>query len=117
MDKNNFKQYVEQQETWKAKKSEIVEFWKGLRPGPIPVEPVPEHHKGTRFRTDGIRITGSPPFINGIISRLKDLIKFEEQPGTRLDIEYRQIESSEGNPLPEYVFYLHVLQDVDKGIQ
>jgi len=103
---------------WKAKKAEILQFWKNLNPNlPLQMEPVSERHKGTRFRADGIRITGSPQFINSVISRLKDLMQYEGEK-FRLDVEYRQIEStaqSDTTPTtPEYVFYVHLVRDEDE---
>ena len=74
--------------------------------------PVPKEHKGTRFDQDGIRVTGSPDFINGVVSRLKDMLQYYDNPSTKLDVEYRQIETKEGEPSirPIYVFYIHVLE-------
>lgn len=109
-----FREYVDQlAKPWKAKKAEVLQFWRNLKPNlPIQMMPVPESHKGTRFRADGLRITGTPQFINSILSRIQDLIVMESD-DYRLDVEYRQIESKvSGNP--QYVFYVHLIKDEDE---
>ena len=108
-----------QNKPWKAKRAEALEFWKQLKPNlPIVLEPIPEGHEGTKFRKDGIRITGSPQFISSTLSRLKELLAWE-RPGYKLDVEYRQVESKDSNPAepPDYVFYIHVLRAPNKGIK
>lgn len=108
-----FKHFFEGK-AWKAKKADVLQFWKTMRPNlPLVMNAVPSNHRGTRFRADGIRITGSPEFINSIMSRLKDLLQFEAGPN-RLDVEYREIERSEGDTTPgtpEYVFYIHLVRN------
>lgn len=112
----SFKEFVDTRtgdgKPWKAKKSEVLDFWRNLKPNmPIAMEPVSELHKGTRFRQDGLRVTGSPQFINSVISRLKDMMEFEAG-DFRLDVEYRQIEAKEAdaNQTPEFVFYVHLVK-------
>jgi len=102
-----------QSKPWKAKRADVIRFWKALRPGlPIVPTPVPKEHKGTRFDQDGIRVTGSPDFINGVVSRLKDMLQYYNNPNTKLDVEYRQVETKGGKPQarPIYVFYIHVVE-------
>lgn len=114
-----FREFIEKKKStaWKARKSEVLQFWQNLPPHlPISMEPVPENHQGTRFRQDGLRITGSPNFINSIICRLKDIIHFENE-STRLDVEYRQIENPNGDSTPgtpEFVFYAHLVKKNEK---
>mgnify|MGYP000858822027 CR=1 FL=1 len=104
---NEFTSY--QSKPWKAKKSQILQFWKNLRPNlPIQMNAVSKHHKGTRFRSDGLRITGTPEFINSIICRLKEMISLENE-NTRIDIEYRQVEPKLGDLEKKYVFYMHLI--------
>ena len=107
-----FQEFLEEK-PWKAKRQDVVDFWRSMRPNlPVSPTPVKSSHKGTRFDQDGIRITGSPDFINGVISRLKDFLQYDENPSTKLDIEYRQIETKQGEykGTPIYVFYIHVLE-------
>jgi len=107
-----FWEYV-QRKPWKAKRADVLKFWQGLTPNqPIQVEPVSKFHHGTKFREDGLRITGSPEFINGVLSRVKDLLQYDANPATKLDVEYRQIENKSGDLVgrPIYVAYIHVIQ-------
>ena len=104
---------------WKAKRKDIIDFWKKLTLNlPLNPHPISPHHKGTRFYEDGLRITGNPQFINGILSRIKDFLGYEDNPGTRLDIEYRQTETKEGDLYnkPVYVCYVHVLTSTGKKV-
>lgn len=97
---------------WKAKKAEVLDFWKSLKPNlPLQMDPVSDGHEGTRFRQDGLRVTGSPQFINSVISRLKDMAEFESE-FYRLDVEYRQIEDKtvDADQNPEFVFYVHLVK-------
>lgn len=113
----SFSEYVQRQrgtepKLWKAKKADVIQFWQNLKPGlPIQPDPVQEGHEGTRFHEDGIRITGSPQFINSIMSRLKDFLNYESNPNTKLDVEYRQLAKKYPNERDVFVFYAHVLQD------
>lgn len=102
---------------WKAKKADVLSHWKSLTPNlPIKMDAVPESHKGTRFRSDGLRVTGSPQFINSVLSRIKDMADFEKT-GNRLDVEYRQIDTkSSDNAELDFVFYCHLVQDDKKSI-
>jgi hypothetical protein len=108
----DFREYIERK-PWKAKRAEVLRFWQSLRPNlPIRPTPVNSQHKGTKFREDGLRVTGSPDFINGVLSRLKDLLQYDTNPGTKLEVEYRAIENKEGQLQgePMYVCYVHVIQ-------
>jgi len=107
-----FREYIDRK-PWKAHRADIIQFWQNLRANiPIRPRPVDKFHKGTRFRQDGLRITGSPDFINGVLSRLKDILQYDNYPGTKLDVEYRAIENREGEliGIPTYVCYVHIIQ-------
>lgn len=110
-----FREFVtrDKKRAWKAKKRDIIKFWQSLNPAlPLRVSPIPKEHEGTRFDSDGLRITGSPQFINSILSKLKDFLSYEKSPGLSLDVEYRQIESKDDkqNSRPVYVCYIHILE-------
>lgn len=122
----SFKEFYDQQQQlqsqmqpqddkpWKAKKAEVLDFWRNLQSGlPIQMKPVEKGHSGTRFREDGIRVTGSPAFINSVLSRLKDMLVYVNSPGIKLDVEYREIENKSGGPNEEkaFVFYAHASSD------
>jgi hypothetical protein len=111
----DFREFVERK-PWKAKRADVLQFWQSLRPNqPINITPVSKHHRGTKFRQDGLRITGSPDFINGVLSRLKDLLQYEHNPSTKIEIEYRQIENQSGELTSDqiYVCYIHVIEKKD----
>ena len=53
------------------------------------------------------------------MSHLKDFLRFDTDPRTKLDVEYRQIQGKEGDPtdVPIYVCYVYVLKnekEIDK---
>lgn len=107
-----FRDFLENKR-FEAKKDDIVRLWNTLRPYlPIQPQPIPLHHTGTRYDDDGLRITGSPTFINSILSRVKDFLKYDATPGLELDIEYKQIQTKHGTLYggPRYVCYIHVVQ-------
>jgi len=94
---------------WKASKEEIMSFWKGISPDiPIQIHPIPYDHKGSSIQEDGIRITGTKEFIASVLSKLKQLINYEN-PNNKLIISYRQSPKSliPGNK-ESYMFYLQV---------
>ena len=118
-----FREYLEAQgdynepKLWKARRAEIIRFWQNLVPDmPIQAHPVEEGHRGTRFRKDGIRVTGTSEFINTTLSHLKDFLRYETDPRSKLDVEYRQIEQKNGElqNTPIYACYVHVISDKDK---
>lgn len=114
----SFKEFVDQkavEKPWTAKKSDVMQSWNNLKPNlPLNMQPVSEHNKGSRFRYDGIRVTGTAQFINGIMSRIKDMMQYENEVH-RLDIEYRQIPSKEGDMdnSPQFAFYCHLVKKDD----
>lgn len=113
----DFKEYLSEQngEPWHAKRSDILKNWSTIRPNmPIVAEAVPVGHKGTRYDFDGIRVTGSVSFISAVMSRIKDLLQYESTPGTKLDVEYRQVATKSGDAkaIPKFAFYVHVVQDI-----
>lgn len=115
----NFREFLEKQgKPWKAKRADVISFWQRLKPNmPLQISPIDPNHHGTRFQEDGLRITGTPEFINSILSRIKDFLQYDLNPGTKLDVEYRQIENKEGDLAnkPVFVAYVHVLKKVPEG--
>lgn len=109
----NFKLFLEnQEEGWRAKKSQILALWKSLKPGmPLHIDPIPVVKHGSRYDADGIRITGTSVFINTVLSRFKDMIEYENSPYLKLDVSYQEImKNKEPNKEPRYVCYIHVVQ-------
>jgi hypothetical protein len=107
----DFRDWVEQTKPWKADKEQILNFWSRL-PGAMPIQPfkvVPKAHQGSTYTYDGVRVTGTQQFINSIVSRIKDLINYD-QGNTRLHLRYRQqVDKDTQEPLPNsFVFYVQV---------
>lgn len=101
---------------WKATKAQVMDFWKKTRPDtPISMTPIPYDHKGSTYKKDGIRVTGSSDFIASTIARLKEFIAYEN-PETKLMLVYRETEPSV-NPGDKatYVFYLQAKQRGNKS--
>lgn len=99
---------------WSAKKAEIIQLWKNLRSDvPIIISPLsdqlenPNTEKST-YGEDGIRISGSWTFITSILSRIKELIYYEN-PQTKLRLVFRGVDKSKvTSPKQSFVFYLNL---------
>lgn len=86
-----------------ATKSETLRAWRALAPN-APILPhfeaVPYKARGSRYGACGIRIDGSPEFIDAVLSRLKDLLAGESAQ-TRLELARRPVDGSGiGKALP-----------------
>jgi hypothetical protein len=120
--KNTVKPVVSQQQSldqerlkdtgkkWSMSKEEVMRLWRGLPLGtPIAMKPVDNDHKGSTFSEDAIRITGSTEFIESVISRLKEFLKYESET-TKLNVSFRETSSpsleEEGMGKKSYVFYI-----------
>jgi hypothetical protein len=107
------------QQNWSAKKAEIMDIWQKLRPDlPIYIQPMKDSVKGgpskSSYGEDGIRITGSWPFIASVLSRLKDALPYEND-NTKLKLVFRGIDGNKANPDRQtFAFYLN-LQNRSKG--
>jgi len=68
----------------------MLEHWRGLDPNQkLTPAPVPYKHTGTTYAQDGLRITGAPQWIDAVLSRLQDLLDFENGQ-TRLQVVYKE---------------------------
>ena len=106
------------QKPWKARRADVLKFWQTLQPGmPLQPTPIEKGHRGTRFRRDGLRITGTAAYVNSVLSHLKDFLDYENNPRTKLDVEYRQLESKEGEyqSTPIFVCYVYVMKQQEEG--
>jgi hypothetical protein len=115
----SFKLFLEEAEKgWVAKKAEILSLWGSLKPGQaLNFDPIPHHVKGSRYNSDGIRITGTSRFINSVLSRFKELLQYEQSPYLKLDVSYQQImKNYDPNKEPKYVCYIHLVYRDKKGI-
>lgn len=90
-------------------KDEMITHWKGIEPGqPIALCPVMYKHQGSTYAEDGIRITGSQKFIDSILSRLTDLLEYENG-DTRLQVVYKESQDRDtGAALGSYNCYIQV---------
>jgi hypothetical protein len=77
------------------KKDQMIERWKSLGDSKV-VMPrvVPYKHKGSTFDQDGIRITGTTAFIDSVLSRVKDLLSYENGE-TRLSVSWTETKDRE----------------------
>ena len=101
---------------WSAKKPEILQMWRNIRPNmPIimtPIVPKGGEEGSSSYGEDGIRISGSQNFIAGVLARLKELLGYEN-PHTKLRLVFRGVESKDGSFQPDkqsFVFYVNAEQ-------
>lgn len=115
----DFKLFLETEERpWKATKDEIIQMWKNLQPNlPLKIDPVPAIKKGSRYDVDGIRVTGKAQFISSVLSRLKDVLQYEQSPVLKLDVSYAKTANRSGDPYkePTYVCYVYVVEKEHKN--
>ena len=77
-------------------KAENLKHWKDLEKNQNILkhfEPIPYKAKGSRYGACGIRIDGSPQFIDAVLSRLTDLIAGENHL-TRLELARSKVDGS-----------------------
>lgn len=98
---------------WSAKKAEILQMWRGLKDNtPIIIQPMMEKPEGVEkssYGEDGVRITGSYSFIMSILSRIKEIIGYEN-PDTKLRLVFRGVDSDR-QVRPDrqsFVFYINL---------
>lgn len=95
---------------WSAKKPEILQMWRNLRPDqPIYMTPMTKNPGGENhsYGEDGVRITGSWHFISSVMGRIKDLMAYEN-PSSRLRLVFRGVDKDKGDPNKvSYVFYVN----------
>jgi hypothetical protein len=111
MEQQTWNMPTQPQKPWKASKQEILDYWRKL-PSSIPMmglKIIPADHEGSTYSFDGMRIAGSPNFINAALARLKDLLQFEGD-STKLQLTYKQqIDNKTELPRPNsYVLYIQV---------
>ena len=72
------------------KKAQFINHWQGIAENQnIKITPVAYKHAGSTYAEDGIRLTGSPDFIDSVLSRLKSLLSHENG-STRLQVVYKE---------------------------
>jgi len=88
------------------KKAEALDHWQKLAPNqnPLPLmRPIPYKSSGSTYGACGIRIDGTPEFVDAVLSNLKVLIDGENQV-TRLALARNTVDGSGiGKDLPNSV--------------
>jgi len=88
------------------KKAEALDHWQKMEPNqnPLPLmRPIPYKSSGSTYGSCGIRIDGTPEFVDAVLSNLKSLIDGENQV-TRLALARNVVDGSGiGKDLPNSV--------------
>jgi len=100
---------VKEREGTKMKKAQILARWEGLKANQeVSPQMVAYKHTGSTYNEDSIRITGRTEFIDSVLSRLKDLLAYENG-STRLQVSYQEANDKDsGLPLGSYCAYVQV---------
>jgi len=91
------------------RKQEIIEHWGNITADQeIAMSAVAYKHKGSTYDQDSIRLTGSKRFIDGVLSKLKELLGYESDE-TRLQLTYQEtIDRETKTPTGTYNCYIQV---------
>ena len=91
------------------RKEQFLAYWAEMkRRRAIKPRPVPYKFRGSTYAEDGIRITGSRKFVDQVLSRLTDMLRFENDM-TRLQVVYKQTTDKEsGRPIDSWNCYIQV---------
>lgn len=90
------------------RKREFLEHWRALELTSIHPGVIPYKFRGSTFAEDGIRITGSPQFVDQVLSNLKELLACENS-DTRLGVSYQESKWKEtGEPTGSISCYIQV---------
>ena len=100
-----FKQRAKQAKN--SKRSAFLNYWRALSNLPLMIDPIPKDSKGSNRSEDGIRLTGSPRFIAAVMSRLKDVLLFDN-PGSKVEIRYQESKTPKKNGERSYILYVNV---------
>lgn len=96
---------------WSAGKDEVLDTWTQIRPDtPIFMQPLQDVDtkaiEKSSYGEDGIRITGSWSFIASVLSRLKDLLQFENEE-TKLRLVFKGVGAPNPNGQQSFAFYIN----------
>ena len=76
-------------------KHDALEHWRGLEPhqNPLPLmRPIAYQTRGSRYGACGVRIDGSPAFVDAVLSNLKPLLMGENM-NTRLELSRAKVKT------------------------
>lgn len=82
-------------------KAQSLAHWQQLEPGANPLEkmaPIPYKTRGSRYGACGIRIDGTPEFIDAVLSNLKALLDGENI-RTRLELSRAKVKREQSGPI------------------
>ena len=80
-------------------KKEAMQQWDSLDPGQDPLavmRPIPYKATGSKYGADAVRITGSPEFVDAVLSNLKTIMDGENHV-TRLSFSRAEVKPTEIN--------------------
>ena len=98
------------------RKNDFLNYWKGLQSQQsVKPRPILYKHKGSTYDEDSIRITGSKQFIDSVLSRLQDILAFENGE-TRLQVVYKETIDRETQTVIEDAFNCYI-QVHERGYQ
>ena len=86
-------------------KEQALDHWRRLPEGADPMpyfDPIPYKSEGSSYGACGVRIDGSPEFIDAVLSRLKPLMAAEGVE-TRLELSRAPVKPRPGRPLDKAV--------------
>lgn len=88
------------------KKSETIEAWQKLAPNQDPLaQMIPiQKMEGSRYGQCGIRIDGTPAFIDAVLSNLKALLDGENNV-TRLELARNKVKRQDGYKAGQNAFH------------
>lgn len=91
------------------RKQEIIEHWGNITADQeLAMSAVAYKHQGSTYDQDSIRLTGSKRFIDGVLSKLKELLGYESDE-TRLQLTYQEtIDRETKTPTGTYNCYIQV---------
>jgi len=99
------------------KKEQLLNHWAKLpQSAPLKPRPIRYKHTGSTYGYDGVRIEGSPEFIDAVLGRLKDLLD-NESATTRLGVAYAEVKAKPGKDHNggEYVCYVKIHERGDEA--
>jgi hypothetical protein len=71
-------------------KEQTIRHWENLIPAEeVRPNAIPYSHTGSTYTCDSLRVTGSMEFIDSVLSRVKDILAYENE-NTRLHISCRE---------------------------
>lgn len=72
-------------------KDQVLAHWRSMkRRRKLEPQVIPYKQAGSKYAEDTIRITGSRAFIDGVLSRLTELLEYENGQ-SRLQVSYQQV--------------------------